>query len=124
MLKRLSIAVFIFIFMLTGVVFAASKININKATAQELEQLKGVGAKKAQRIIEYRDKNGPFQKPEDITLVQGIGPKLYEANKEMIAISDDAQAPAANQAAPQPQSKEQKAGETPAAPKAQAAPKN
>jgi competence ComEA-like helix-hairpin-helix protein len=47
----------------------AKQININTASAEELTQLKGVGASYAVRIIEFREKNGPFKKPEDLTLV-------------------------------------------------------
>ena len=62
------------------------KININTASAEELSKLKRVGLKHAARIVEYRTKNGPFQKPEDITLVRGIGSKTYELNKDIICI--------------------------------------
>ena len=76
--------------LLSGVsVYAAddvAKININKASAEELTQLKGVGPSIAAKIVEYRDKNGPFKSPEDLTMVSGIGPKTYENNKDMIVI--------------------------------------
>ena len=62
------------------------KVNINKATLEELTVLKKVGPKSAQRIIEYRKKNGPFKKPEDIINVKGIGKKTYEINKHIIVI--------------------------------------
>lgn len=64
----------------------AVKININTASAEELTQLKGVGPKSAAKIIEFRDKNGPFKSPADITLVSGIGTKTYENNKDLIVI--------------------------------------
>ena len=64
----------------------AAKININKASAEELTQLKGIGPSIAAKIIEYRDKNGPFKNPEDITMVSGIGSKTYENNREMIIV--------------------------------------
>ena len=64
----------------------AAKININKASAEELTQLKGVGPSTAAKIVEYRDKNGPFKNPEDITMVSGIGAKTFENNKDMIVI--------------------------------------
>jgi competence protein ComEA len=60
------------------------KININSASAEEITQLKGIGIKYAERIIQYRSDHGPFAMPEDITKVPGIGPKTFEANKEMI----------------------------------------
>jgi competence protein ComEA len=62
------------------------KININTAPADELEKLKQVGPNYAVRIIEYREKNGPFEKPEDIMNVKGIGPKTFELNKEQIVV--------------------------------------
>ena len=63
----------------------AEKININKASAQELTRLKRIGPKLSERIVEYREKHGHFKCPEDITQVRGIGPKTYELNKERIA---------------------------------------
>ena len=64
----------------------AGKINLNKATAAELSQLKGIGMKYAKRIVEYRDKNGPFKNVEDLLNVQGIGPKTLEKNKDLIIV--------------------------------------
>ena len=64
----------------------AGKINLNKASVTELAQLKRVGLKYAQRIVDYREKNGPFTKPEDIMNVQGIGSKTYELNKDLIVV--------------------------------------
>jgi competence protein ComEA len=60
------------------------KVNINKASVDELSTLKRIGPSYAQRIVDYRQKNGPFEKPEDIMKVQGIGIKTFEANKDFI----------------------------------------
>jgi competence protein ComEA len=62
------------------------KININKASVSELAQLKRVGLKYAERIVEFRNKNGPFKKPEDIMKVKGIGFKTWELNKDLIVV--------------------------------------
>jgi competence protein ComEA len=62
----------------------AEKININKASAVELTQLKRIGPKLSQRIVEYREKHGPFERPGDIMQVRGIGPKTFELNKDRI----------------------------------------
>ena len=62
----------------------AEKININKASAVTLMQLKRIGPKLSERIVEYRVKNGPFERPEDIMQVRGIGPKTFELNKDRI----------------------------------------
>lgn len=65
---------------------AVEKIDINTASRDELMKLRGVGAANADRIIEYREKNGPFQKPEDLLKVKGVGPKTLEDNKDLISV--------------------------------------
>ena len=60
------------------------QVNINKASVDELTTLKRIGPSYAQRIVDYRNEHGPFQKPEDIMQVKGIGMKTYEANKDVI----------------------------------------
>jgi competence protein ComEA len=55
----------------------AAVVNLNTATSAELETLPGVGAKMAARIIEYRQKKGPFKKVEELMNVQGIGEKNF-----------------------------------------------
>ena len=64
----------------------AIKIDINTASAEELTQLKGIGASHAAGIVAFREKNGPFQKPEDLIQVPRIGPKTYEKNKDLIVV--------------------------------------
>jgi competence protein ComEA len=74
--------------MLVAPVFlmAAEKINLNTATLEELMTLDRIGPKYAQRIIDYRETNGPFEKIEDIMKVKGIGPKTFEANKDRLTV--------------------------------------
>ena len=62
------------------------KININTASAEELTQLKGIGASHAANIIEFREKNGPFKTPQDLIQVPRIGQKTFEKNKDLITI--------------------------------------
>ncbi|PXV69647.1 competence protein ComEA [Sinimarinibacterium flocculans] len=67
----------------------AGPVNINTADAQTLsEELKGVGPAKAAAIVEDREANGAFVKPEDITRVGGIGEAIYEQNKANIKVKD------------------------------------
>jgi len=57
------------------------KVSINSATAEELSKaLKGVGLKKAQAIVSYREEYGPFKSIEDLKQVPGMGGKLVERN--------------------------------------------
>jgi len=62
------------------------KININLASAQELDQLPGIGPTLAQRIVEYRTRNGPFARIEDLNEVNGIGDKKYGDLKDLITV--------------------------------------
>jgi competence protein ComEA len=66
---------------------AAGRININTASAAQLDSLPGIGEVLARRIIEYRQQNGDFQKPEDIMNVSGIGQSKYDDIKDMITVS-------------------------------------
>lgn len=61
-------------------------ININTASQAELESLPGIGPTTAQKIIAYRDANGPFINAEDIINVSGIGPGTYERIKDLITV--------------------------------------
>lgn len=61
-------------------------ININTATAKELETLPGIGEVTAQKIIDYRTESGGFDSIEEIMEVKGIGEKKFEAIKELITV--------------------------------------
>jgi competence protein ComEA len=65
--------------------FSTAVVNINTASASELEALPGVGAKTAARIVEYRQKNGPFKKVEELMNVRGIGEKNFLKLKAQIS---------------------------------------
>lgn len=62
------------------------KININTATAAELEKLDRIGPTLAQRIVEYRKTTGKFRTIEEIQNVSGIGPTIYEEIKGQIEV--------------------------------------
>ena len=62
------------------------QVNINQASLSELQQLSGVGQKKAQAIIEYREQNGKFKSVNELENVKGIGPKLLEKNRARLAL--------------------------------------
>ncbi|MFQ2908542.1 ComEA family DNA-binding protein [Aeromonas allosaccharophila] len=62
------------------------KLNINTATLAELTSLKGIGDKKAQAIVDYREKQGKFTSVDQLADVNGIGPATLEANRDMIIV--------------------------------------
>ncbi len=64
------------------------RININTASVQELDRLPKIGPTTAQQIVDYRSRNGPFQKIEDIKNVKGIGPATFEQIKDWITVDD------------------------------------
>jgi competence protein ComEA len=72
-------------------------VNINTASVADFEALPGVGAKTAARIVEYRQKNGPFKKVEELMNVRGVGEKSFLKLKPQLTVG----APKADQHATQ-----------------------
>jgi competence protein ComEA len=64
----------------------AAPINLNTASAADLVALPGIGAKTAARIVEYRQKNGPFKKIEELMNVRGVGEKNFLKLKGQITV--------------------------------------
>lgn len=63
------------------------KINLNTATEAELQTISGIGAKKAQEIIRFRDEQGPFKTVEELKNVPGIGEKTVDRLKDMLTVT-------------------------------------
>ncbi|GKU81337.1 ComE operon protein 1 [Niallia sp. NCCP-28] len=62
-------------------------VDLNKATAAELDELPGIGPAKAETIIEYRESNGGFSSKEDLKKISGIGEKTYEKLADLITVN-------------------------------------
>jgi competence protein ComEA len=69
---------------------ATAPVNLNTATQAQLESLPGVGAKAAERILEYRQKNGKVKKIEDLMNVKGIGEKSLLKLKPLLTVTGKA----------------------------------
>jgi competence protein ComEA len=83
-MKRLLMALVVGL-AVAGVALAA--VNINTATKEELTSLKGIGEKRAQEIINYRTKNGPFKTVDDLEKVPGIGPGIMKQIRSNVTVS-------------------------------------
>ncbi|MGM0124340.1 competence protein ComEA [Enterococcus sp. AZ194] len=70
----------------SGVKKGSEKVNLNTADAAQLQELSGIGAKKAEEIIKYREENGSFKTINDLTKISGIGEKTVEKLKNSITI--------------------------------------
>ena len=64
----------------------ATVVNINTASASDIEGLPGIGTKTAARIVEYRQKNGPFKKIEELMNVRGVGEKNFLKLKPQLTV--------------------------------------
>ncbi|EJV81249.1 helix-hairpin-helix domain-containing protein [Bacillus cereus] len=71
-----------------GATFSKSegKVQINTASKEQLEKITGIGSRKAESILKYREEHGPFQKIEDLLEIDGIGAKSLEKIKDQIII--------------------------------------
>lgn len=91
-ISRLSAVVFMVVSLLVcfaDMSGATGEIDINSASKEELMQLEGIGSAYADRIIEHREANGPFETIEAIMEVKGIGTATFEKNKDRITVVED-----------------------------------
>ena len=71
----------------------AVQVNLNTATVADLQELPGVGAKVAARIVEYRQKQGPFKRIEELMNIQGIGEKSFLKLRPQITVGGKTETP-------------------------------
>jgi competence protein ComEA len=64
----------------------ASKIDLNRATLEQLETIPGVGPALAQRILDFREEHGPFRRVEDLLKVKGIGEKSFQKMQSYVVV--------------------------------------
>jgi competence protein ComEA len=67
---------------------AAQTVNINTADKETLMTVKGVGEKRAEAIIAFREQNGPFKSVDDLLLVKGVGQSIVDDNRDALSTSE------------------------------------
>jgi len=61
-------------------------VNLNSATAEELQLLPGIGEVTARKLVEYREQNGPYRRPEEIIIIEGFSERKYRAIADLICV--------------------------------------
>ena len=85
----LSSLIILFTVLITTPAYASEQqpaLNINNASIEQLEQMKGIGPSKAQAIVEYRLQNGNFSQVDDLIKVKGIGQVFLEKNRAWLSV--------------------------------------
>ena len=70
------------------ILFAGESININTADKEALMSIKGIGEKRAEAIIAYRDQNGPFKSLDDLAEVKGVGKLFIDLNRDQLTVKN------------------------------------
>ncbi len=86
-MKKLLLSLFV---LLAFSGFAYAAVDLNAATKEELESVKGIGPVKAQAIIEYRKYNGPFKKVDDLKEIKGFGDKSVDKLRHEVTVGSTA----------------------------------
>ena len=82
-------AILVTLLFVPGILFAEA-ININTADKETLmTSIKGVGEKRAEAIIDYREQNGPFKSVDDLAEISGISQTIVDDNRENLTVSDE-----------------------------------
>jgi len=87
LMKAISVVLLLALSSISNQALSASPLDINSATAEQLAAVMvGVGNKKSQAIIQYREKNGAFNALDELIFVKGIGPSLLKKNRDYLSI--------------------------------------
>jgi len=87
MFKKWFSSIILTLVLSTGLAFSADKIDVNTASAEQLQSIKGVGASTAAAIIEFRESYGSFTDINELVNVKGIGEKKLEKISDFISVS-------------------------------------
>ena len=86
LLKKCILVLFL---ILPAILYAGGAVNINTADKETLMSIKGVGERRAEAIIQYREKNGPFTSIDQLAEIRGIGQSLIDDNRDALVVKDN-----------------------------------
>ena len=87
-MENLRRCIFAVLLTLPLLVFAGESININTADKELLMSIKGIGEKRAEAIIAYREQNGPFKSVDQLAEIDGLGQVFIDSNRELLVVVD------------------------------------
>jgi len=86
-MRQVLLSLFVALFMAGGMAWADDAVNINSASAKELQKVDGIGAKTAAKIVAYREEHGAFKNVDELLKIKGFGKKkLKKAGDELTVV--------------------------------------
>jgi len=89
--RQIIISLLAALMLLAGAVWAGETVDINSATAKQLQQVDGIGKKTAAKIVAYRNEHGPFKRVEDLLKTKGFGKKKLEKAGDELSVGKEAE---------------------------------
>ncbi len=87
--RKALLVITVAVLMSVGPAWAGDTVNVNTATAKELQKIDGIGKKTAAKIVAYRNEYGPFKTVEDLMHIKGIGKKRLAKAKNELSVGDE-----------------------------------
>jgi len=87
-IRQIMISLFVAMFMTGGLAWAGDAVDINTASAKALQQVDGIGAKTAARIVAYREEHGAFKSVDALLRIKGIGKKKLKKAGDELTVGD------------------------------------
>lgn len=80
------LAAIVWLILAAHLIWAQERIDLNKATVEELQRLPSIGPVLARRIVEHREKHGPFKRPQDVIAIRGVSAKRYRQIAHLLMV--------------------------------------
>jgi len=87
-IRQILLSLIVAMFMACGLAWAGDAVNINTASAKELQKVDGIGTKTAAKIVAYREEHGAFKSVEELLKIKGFGKKKLEKAEEELTAGD------------------------------------